>query len=154
MAEILFYHLTEKPLENVLPGLLEKCLQRDWKVVIQAKTPERLTALDGHLWSWSAEAFLPHGMAKGDDERDSESADHPIWLTCAQDNPNAATIRFMVEGAEPPDLEPYERGIYIFDGHNAEELSAARSRWKVEKDAGHQVTYWQQNPNGGWEKKA
>ena len=33
-------------------------------------------------------------------------------------------------------------------------LDNARSRWKIEKAAGHQVTYWQQNPRGGWDKKA
>ena len=149
MTEILFYHLTEKRLEDVLPGLLEKCLERKWSVVVQATTDERVASLDSHLWSWRDETFLPHG-AKRDGSEDSQ----PIWLTKEDDNPNKATIRFMVEGAQPPDLEPYERGIYIFDGHNANDLENARSRWKIEKAAGHEVTYWQQNPRGGWDKKA
>ncbi len=149
MTEILFYHLTEKRLEDVLPGLLEKCLERKWSVVVQATTDERVASLDGHLWSWRDDAFLPHSAAS-----DGSEEAQPIWLTKEDDNPNNATIRFMVEGAQPPDLEPYERGIYIFDGHNANDLDNARSRWKIEKAAGHQVTYWQQNPRGGWDKKA
>ena len=149
MTEILFYHLTEKRLEDVLPGLLEKCLERKWSVVVQATTDERVASLDGHLWSWRDDAFLPHSAT-----RDGSEEAQPIWLTKEDDNPNNATIRFMVEGAQPPDLEPYERGIYIFDGHNANDLDNARSRWKIEKAAGHQVTYWQQNPRGGWDKKA
>ena len=149
MTEILFYHLSEKRLEDVLPGLLEKCLERNWSVVVQAVSDERMKALDAHLWSWRDEGFLPHGST-----RDGTQALQPIWLTCERDNPNEASVRFMIEGAEPPDLSPYQRGIYIFDGHNENDIARARQRWKIEKDAGHAVTYWQQNPRGGWDKKA
>ena len=31
MAEVLFYHLEVRPLESVLPQLLEKTLERDWR---------------------------------------------------------------------------------------------------------------------------
>lgn len=149
MTEILFYHLTERRLEEVLPGLLVKCLERDWSVVVQAVTDERVKALDAHLWTWRDDGFLPHGAT-----RDGSEALQPIWLTTRDDNPNNAQVRFMVEGAEPPDLAAYVRGIYIFDGHNENDLQSARQRWKIEKDAGHDVTYWQQNSRGGWDKKA
>ena len=149
MTEILFYHLSEKPLEAVLPGLLEKCMERDWKVVVQVVSEERMQALDAHLWSWRDDAFLPHGST-----RDGSEVMQPIWLTCGHDNPNEATVRFMIEGAQPPDLAAYQRGIYIFDAHSAGDMEEARKRWKIEKDAGHDVTYWQQNSRGGWDKKA
>ena len=42
----------------------------------------------------------------------------------------------------------------LFDGHDAEAVDQARSRWKAEKAAGHDITYWQQKPGGGWERKA
>lgn len=149
MAEILFYHLTERTLEAVLPGLLEKCLERDWRVVVQAGSRERLEALDAHLWTFREESFLPHGML-----RDGSETDHPVWLTEDDDNPNEASVRFMLDGATPPDLSAYQRGVYIFDGHDNEAIEHARARWKAEKAAGHAVTYWQQNARGGWEKKA
>jgi len=149
LTEILFYHLSEKRLEDVLPGLLQKCLERGWSVVVQAVSNERVQALDAHLWAWHDEGFLPHGAT-----RDGTEQMQPVWLTTQQDNPNNATVRFMIEGAQPPDLSSYTRGIYIFDGHNAEDVDEARRRWNTEKDAGHDITYWQQNPRGGWEKKA
>ena len=149
MAEILFYHLTERTLEAVLPGLLEKCLERGWRTVVQAGSRERVEALDAHLWTFRDESFLPHGML-----RDGTEAAQPVWLTEGDDNPNSANIRFMLDGAEPPDLSAYQRGIYIFDGHDNEAVEHARTRWKAEKSAGHEVTYWQQNARGGWEKKA
>lgn len=149
MAEILFYHLTERTLEQTLPGLVEKSLERGWKVVVQGGVEERLEALDAHLWTFRDESFLPHGR-----RRDGTEAMQPVFLTTETDNPNGADIRFMVDGAEPPDLSGYERAVYVFDGHDEAAVSQARTRWQAEKSAGHDVTYWQQTPQGRWEKKA
>jgi len=44
MTEILFYHLQGQKLESVLPALLEKSLERGWKVVVQGSTEERIEA--------------------------------------------------------------------------------------------------------------
>jgi len=61
MTEILFYHLQGQKLESVLPALLEKSLERGWKVVVQGSTEERIEALDAHLWTYRDDGFLPHG---------------------------------------------------------------------------------------------
>jgi DNA polymerase III subunit chi len=149
MAEVLFYHLTERTLEQTLPPLVEKCLERNWHVVIQGSVQERLEALDAHLWTFSDESFLPHGMI-----RDGTEGEQPVWLTTGEDNPNAASVRFMIDAATPPDLGTYVRGVYVFDGHDEASLQHARERWQVEKAAGHAVTYWQQAATGGWQRKA
>ncbi len=75
-------------------------------------------------------------------------------LTDTDDNPNGGEIRFMVEGAVPPSLEGYTRGIYIFDGHDEAALPRRESAGGRKSLSGHAVTYWQQKPSGGWEKKA
>ncbi|MFL4968611.1 MAG: DNA polymerase III subunit chi, partial [Xanthobacteraceae bacterium] len=36
MTEILFYHLQGQPLDRVLPNLLERSLERGWRIVVQA----------------------------------------------------------------------------------------------------------------------
>lgn len=41
MSEVLFYHLTESKLEDALPPLLDKSLERGWRVVVQAGDAER-----------------------------------------------------------------------------------------------------------------
>jgi len=148
MAEVLFYHLTERTLEQVLPGLVEKCLERQWRAVIQAGSRERLEAIDSLLWTFREDSFLPHAM-----ERDGSEHQHPVWLTTEGDNPNQSQVRFLVDGAVPPDLGAYLRGVYLFDGHDADALSQARERWKAERAAGHDVTYWQQAVSGRWEKR-
>lgn len=149
MAEVLFYHLTESTLEDALPGLLERSVQRGWKAVVQTGTEERRDALDMHLWTYRDEAFLAHAT-----DREPHQADQPVLLTTGTANGNGAEIRFLVDGAAPPDLVGYARAVFLFDGHDAAQLEAARDHWKVMKAAGHTVTYWQQTPDRRWERKA
>ena len=149
MAEVLFYHLTEATLEEALPALLERSLQRGWNVVIQTGTEERRDGLDLHLWTYRDESFLAHAT-----DRAEHAAENPVVLTCGANNPNGATIRFLVDGATPPDLTGYERGVFMFDGHDPDQLNHARAQWKAQKAAGHDLTYWQQTPERRWVKKA
>ncbi len=150
MSEILFYHLTENKLEAVLPGLVERSLARDWTVVVQAGSPERVEVLDGVLWTYRDDSFLAHGAA-----RDGTEAMQPVWLTVEEDNPNEAKIRFLVDGAHIEDASSYDRVVYMFDGHDNEAVEHARERWKFHKTQdSNELTYWQQTPTGGWEKKA
>ncbi|MFK7903144.1 MAG: DNA polymerase III subunit chi [Nitratireductor sp.] len=149
MPDILFYHLTEKTLADTLPGLLEKSQAKGWRCVVQLNNQITLDLLDRVLWTNRADSFLAHSSAN-----DESAKEQPIWLTLDEQNPNEAQIRFMVDGATPPDLSTYERGVYIFDGHNESAVSHARERWKAEKAAGHNVTYWKQNSEGGLDKKA
>ena len=149
MTEVLFYHLEHQPLERVLPTLLERTLERGWRAVIQSGNEERLEALDTHLWTYRDDSFLPHGVAK-----DANASLHPIVLTLEDDNPNSATVRFLVDGASAASLEAYERVVYLFDGRIQEAVQQARDAWKVAKSAGCEVTYWQQAAGGKWERKA
>ena len=149
MAELLFYHLTESTLEDALPGLLERTLQRGWRAVVQTGTPERRDALDSHLWVYRDDSFLAHGS-----EHDARPDDQPILLTTAPDNANHAEVRFLVDGAVPPDMAEYKRVVFMFDGHDQAQLEAARANWKTGKSAGHDVTYWQQTADRRWERKA
>ncbi len=66
---------------------------------------------------------------------------------------NGAHFLFLVDGAETDQLERFERVFDLFDGNDADAVSAARLRWKAARDAGHALAYWQQTERG-WEKKA
>ncbi len=149
MTEILFYHLTESKLEDALPPLLDKSVERGWRVAVQTKQADRRDKLDQHLWTYRDDSFLPHGT----DEADF-AGDQPILLTVSPGNANAATVRFIVDGAEPPPAADYERIVFMFDGYDQEQLEGARAQWKKLKGEGHTLTYWQQTPEGRWEKKA
>jgi len=148
-VEVVFYHLLHKPLEAALPQLLQKCLERDWKVVVQTGTQERCNALDAHLWTFADDSFLPHGT-----KADGYAEHQPIYLTPEQDNPNEADVRFLVDRATPPPLGSYKRAIYMFDGNDDSAVQEARQRWKEAKAEGFEIAYWQQTQAGGWERKA
>lgn len=150
VTEILFYHLQRQPLEKVLPSLLEKSLERGWQAAIQAVSEERLQALDDGLWTYTDESFLPHGT-----DRDTDAATQPVVLTLRPDNPNGASIRFLVEGADlPEDAGGYARICILFDGTDTDALLRAREQWRGAREAGHTVAYWQQDETGRWNKKA
>ena len=149
MVEVLFYHLEGHALESVLPPLLEKSLARGWRVAVQAGSEERVEALDAYLWTYRDDNFLPHGTA-----RDSEAGEQPILLTVDDANPNGARVRFLLDGAElPSDAAGYDRLVLIFDGTDADVVAAARLQWRDAKARGYDATYWQQNAQGGWERK-
>jgi DNA polymerase-3 subunit chi len=150
MTEILFYHLQRQKLEGVLPALLEKSLERGWRVVVQASSDERVEALDAHLWTYRDDAFLPHGTA-----RDSDIRSQPVLITTADDNANGAHVRFLIDGAPvPADAATYERIVLVFDGEDEDAVAAARARWGEAKQQGFAVTYWQPDEQGRWVKKA
>jgi DNA polymerase-3 subunit chi len=150
MTEILFYHLQQQPLEKVLPTLLEKSLERGWRVVVQASSEERVEALDSHLWTYRDDAFLPHGTW-----REGDAPEQPVVLTVNDDNPNGAHVRFLVDGvAVPPDAGTYQRLVLLFDGDDPDAVAAARERWSAAKAGGFDLTYWQSDEHGRWQRKA
>lgn len=149
MTEILFYHLTESSLEDALPALVEKTVQRGWRAVIQTGSEERRDGLDAHLWTYRDESFLPHGS-----DLDPHAEHQPVVLSIGDANPNGAAVRFVVDGATAPDAAPYERMVFMFDGHDAAQVEEARAQWKRQRAAGHDVTYWQQTPERRWERKS
>ena len=149
MAEILFYHLTESRLEDALPPLLEKSLERGWRVSVHLGSDERRAALDAHLWTYREDSFLPHGAEQG-----PHAARQPVLLTLEADAANGATVRFVVDGAGIPALDGVDRLVMMFDGHDQGQLESARMQWKTLKGEGHSLTYWQQTPDRRWEKKA
>ena len=148
MTEVLFYHLQNMALENVLPPLLEKSLERGWRCVVQSTSEERADALDAHLWTYRDDSFLPHAVAG-----DEADADQPILIAMDAANANTANVRFFVDRAVPQSVDGYDRIVYLFSGHDPDAVSEARVAWTALK-AGNALTYWQQDENGRWVKKA
>lgn len=150
MTEILFYQLNGQKLEQVLPPLIQRSLERGWRVVVQASSDERVDALDAHLWTWRDDAFLPHGTW-----REAEAAEQPVLLTVNAENANGAVVRFLVDGAAvPADAAAYQRLVLVFDGDDPEALETARARWVQAKNEGFDVTYWRTDENGRWQRQA
>jgi len=151
MTETLFYHLERRSLEEILPGLVEKSLQRGWRAAIKTDSSERSDALDTLLWTYDDQSFLPHAQLG-----DGEASGQPVLITVEEGNPNAAQIFFYVGGARPSDwdtLGELARVVLLFDGRDETALAQARAAWKEAKTAGHDVTYWKETPSGKFEKQ-
>ena len=149
MTEVLFYHLQNMSLESVLPPLLEKSLERGWRVVVQATTPERADALDAHLWTYRDDSFLPHATW-----RVADAAEQPIVLAVEDGNPNQAQVRFLVDNAPlPPDSGSYQRLFLVYNNNKNKTHTTTRSAWADCKMRGFEVTYWQADERGRWQRR-
>jgi DNA polymerase-3 subunit chi len=151
LGEVRFYHLTERPLEQVLPVMLEKCLERGWRVVVRGSDPARIEALSARLWAYGDASFLPHGTSD-----DGQAARQPIWMSCDSDKPNAANTLFLVENAnaEESEFSAMEMVAVLFDGLDETALAKARDQWRTVADAGLKAVYWAQEPGGAWVKRS
>jgi DNA polymerase III subunit chi len=148
VAEVGFYHLLSTPLDRALPKLLERGRAEGHPIVVKCGSAERVAHLDAILWTYEEASFLPHGSA-----RDGDAAFQPVWLTDRDENPNRATMLVLVDGVDARDLSPFRRCVDIFDGNDDSAVTAARARWRRAREAGHDLTYWQQTDRG-WQRCA
>jgi DNA polymerase-3 subunit chi len=148
VTDILFYHLEQRPLESVLPMLVEKTLERGWRAVVECGSKERAEVIDGVLWTFRDDSFVPHGLAG-----ESSDPDQPVLITTGPENGNGANVRFFVDRAVPKSAEGYQRIVYLFSGHDPDAVTEARQAWRA-LSPGNTVTYWQQDGDGRWIKKA
>ncbi len=141
MTEVFFYHLEHRPLEQVLPVLLEKSLERGWNSLVhvgkdipvidgeenepsnsQKQQNSPVGFLDKALWAFRDDSFLPHCIfdsKKSQNENpELENYEKQLILLCAGEkilegkNPNNAQIKFYVAGAVPTALEKMGEGEY------------------------------------------
>jgi DNA polymerase-3 subunit chi len=134
-------------LEVCLPALLNKALSTGRRIIVRTP-PEQLQELDTVLWTYRAESFLPHGCAP-----DPHAARQPIWLTAGTDNPNGANMLVLTHGVAPQELAGFEVCCNLFDGRDDTLRAQARTHWQQLKEQGYDLTYWQQSPTGGWQKR-
>lgn len=149
MARIDFYHLQKWPLERALPELLERVVARGMRAVVTVGSPERAKDIDALLWTYAEDSWLPHASA-GTGAPEIQ----PVWITDQAENPNNADVLVIADGVELLDPANFARCLDIFDGAVGDDVDAARRRWARLRDAGHDLSYWQQDANGRWTQKA
>jgi len=146
--EYWFYHLESSSVEGILPGLLEKTRQKGWRALV--KLPEaQLKEIDEYLWTYKDDSFLPHGR---DDEPMSEQ--QPITLSADIMDADGHQAVFLLGGTEIEDMSGVQRCMVMINGRSETDVTRERQRWKALKDTGANLSYYQQNDRGGWDKKA
>ena len=135
-----FYHLQRTTLERAVGPLLEKCLERGWRVLAVSPDVTRRAALDEALWTYDDQSFLPHGQAEAEG---LDPADQPILISSAADNLNQASVALIMDGVDLPVDANYERCMVMFDDGDSNARQKAREQFKAAKDAGLSARYFQ-----------
>ena len=147
MTDVNFYQLGSRPLDAVLPRLLEKAVAAGLRSVIRSADPVLLARLDAALWTFDPASFLPHAVDG------PFAAAQPILLTTEPDDANGADLIAVVDGILPGDLSRYKRVLYLFEGEDRAALDRARGHWRALKDRdGLTPVYWRESDAGKWEK--
>ena len=149
MTEVLFYHLQDMTLENVLPPLLEKSLERGWRVVVQSTSrsaPTRSTRICGPIATIRSCRTPPGAPAM---RRISRSC----WRSrrAIRTAPMSGSWSTMPRCRRMPTA--YERLVLVFNGDDGDALAAARGAWTDCKARGFEVTYWQADERGRWQRR-
>lgn len=150
MAEVLFYHLERSTLAQVLPGLLQRSLERGWRCGVLAGSDDAAEEIDAALWTYDDGSFLPHGRVS----TAQTDARQPILIDTALTTlVDGRDVVFLVAGgqADPAQMASFTRVVVMFDGQGA---APARVLWTAVKAEGLEATYWRQSDTGKWEKKA
>ena len=129
MGVVMFYHLTRSAADETLSMLLPRAMGQGWRVMIRGTDRAALERLDARLWLDEGQTFLPHGMEGG-----RHDAAQPVLLGVGP----------IVNAAQ---------GLFLIDGADGAQLSAARAKWKTLTEAGLPAQYWSEE-GGRWEKKA
>ena len=147
MTDINFYQLAARPLDTVLPRLLDKAFAAGFRSVVRSSDADLLARLDAALWTYDPASFLPHAVDG------PFAADQPILLTSAPTDANAADLIAVVDGVLPGEPTHYKRVLYLFDGGDGVALDRARGHWRALKDRdGVTPVYWREDEGGRWEK--
>ena len=141
-AEWWFYHVEHTSLDAAVAPLLEKCLERRWRVVVAGR-PETIEKLDAALWTWRDDSFIPHGRGQGKPEL------QPILMAHEAEPHNGAQVAVLLDGLDA-DASRFERCMVVFDGGDEPVRSKARAQFKAALDAGVPAKYFQQERGGKW----
>jgi DNA polymerase III subunit chi len=145
--EIWFYHLERASVEETLPALLEKCLERHWRCVVRCAGGDRIEDLDALLWTYKPNAWLPHARAKGEDVADARQ---PILLTDDHASPTTSQALFLLDGTDWTGAQGLSRIFVLFDGREQSDVTRARAHWQRAKQSGFLPAYWRQDGEGKW----
>lgn len=147
LPEFRFHHLERRRLDAALPDLLEAALGEGLRIVVQTPDPQARDALNGRLWTYREDSFLPHGGPG-----DGDPATQPIFLTETDATPNGARLRVLLAPAAALRFatDEAERIVVIFEARDEEAMAEARAAWKALRDAGAATSYWREGDEGGW----
>ncbi len=148
-----FYDLKDKSPDEALLLLIEQIVQSKKRTVIVLKDEKEAERINGFLWTFDENSFIPHGNKNDGNERKQ-----PIYLADAEEfkqfkentAPNSASFIVYMNVAIPdiPDKNIYERCFIIFGNRDQAVLENARTLWKKTMEIGGEKHLWRRD--GKW----
>lgn len=143
--ELSFYHVIEGNLVPSAVRLLEKIYNSGKRCIFYSPIDERVQVVDKMLWTFSTNAFIPHG-----DKSLGFSNQQPIYFTSELENPNQAKILVIVDDFDYLKWsQDFERVIFIFEEKS--QAAVADNMFENLKNKKENVNYWKQS-RAGWKK--
>jgi DNA polymerase III subunit chi len=139
MTEIAF-HVNAPDKLDYACRLLRATQKKSAQVLVLGQI-DALKSLSSKLWALSPTEFLPHCLA---DAEPAVLAQSPIVLSAelpanAADKSSGQQVLLNLGAVLPAGFERFERLIELV-GQDADDLQAARTRWKHYKDRGYALS--------------
>jgi len=143
--EINIYHVLEGNLVSSVIRLLEKVYSSGKRCVFYSPIDERVKTIDKTLWTFSTNAFVPHG-----DRTVGFPEQQPIYLTDRIENPNNADALVIMDTFEYENFSGnFEKIMFVFE--DTAQINVAEELYRDLKKSDKNVNYWKQSKSG-WEK--
>ncbi|MDR0677111.1 MAG: DNA polymerase III subunit chi [Holosporaceae bacterium] len=140
--ELNFYHVAEGNLISSVIRLLEKVYVSEQRCIFFSPLEERVKVVDKMLWTFSTNAFIPHG-----DKSLGFREKQPIYFANEIENPNNAEVLVIADSLDYKLWNNFERVFLIFE----EKTDNTWSTYSRLKNSQENVNYWKQLVKG-WEK--
>ncbi len=111
-SEINFYQVDETIIKSLAPLLL-KVLDEKKKALVFCANAAQIKEIDGALWSYGRNKFIPHVTDL--DHKEFEMERQPIVITDKEENPNKAD--YLVFLSEPSEgfVTGFKRVFYFYE---------------------------------------
>lgn len=143
--EVSFYHIINP--SNVVSSavrLLEKVYATNERCIFYSPIEERVKLVDKTLWTFSTNAFIPHG-----DKTFGYAEQQPIYFTSERENPNNATVLLAMDVTNFDDwFSSFKKALFVFDDSISDVVTSMYENLQKKQD---NVNYWKQSEQG-WVK--
>ena len=113
--------------------LITLIYRRGHKIHIQTPSLEYARALDEKLWSYSEDAFIPHGLKE-------HWLNAPIKICTEADSPEHKDVFVNLSGNTPMFFSRFDRVAEVVPEKKADR-NAARKAYSFYKERGYEVNY-------------
>lgn len=142
--EVSFYQIADDNLVPSVVRLLEKVYATGKRCIFFSPLEERVKLVDKTLWTFSTNAFIPHG-----DKSLGYVEQQPIYFTDEFENPNSATVIVMMDSFDYKSFNcDWEKILFVFGESESEQAVVLYHDLKKNQE---NVNYWKQSSKG-WEK--